>query len=75
MPKTILTPSMQRARNVSAVLKKALIDKGWTVSHLAKLLGMKQGNLSNIINHPMSVKFDTICRVATKLGITELNIK
>lgn len=75
MPKTILTPSMQRERNISAALKKALIDKQWTVSHLAELLGMKQGNLSKVLNHPMSVKFDTICRVATKLGVTELEIK
>lgn len=75
MPKTILTPSMQREIYISAALKKALIDKQWTVSHLAELLGMKQGNLSKVLNHPMSVKFDTICRVAGKLGITELNIK
>ena len=75
MPKTILTPSMQRERNISAALKKALIDKQWTVSHLAELLGMKQGNLSKVLNHPMSVKFDTICRVAIKLGVTELEIK
>lgn len=75
MPKTILTPSMQRERNISAALKKALIDKQWTVSHLAELLGMKQGNLSKVLNHPMSVKFDTICRVATKLGVTQLEIK
>lgn len=75
MPKTILTPSMQREQNISATFKKALIDKDWTVKHFARLLGMDAGNVSKIINHPMSVKFDTICRVAGKLGITELNIK
>lgn len=75
MPKMKLCPSMQREKNISATLKKALIDKGWTTSHLAELLGMNSGNLSRLINHPMSVKFDTICRVATKLGVTELNIK
>ena len=75
MPKTILTPSMQRERNISAALKKALIDKQWTATHLAELLGMERSSLSRVLNHPMSVKFDTICRVAIKLGVTELEIK
>lgn len=75
MPKTILTPSMQREKNVSAALKKALIDKEWTVKHLARLLGMDAGNVSKILNHPMSVKFDTICRVADKLGVATLDIR
>lgn len=75
MPRLKLTPSMQREFNVSAALKKGLIDKGWTNQHLAKLLNMDAGNVSKIINHPMSVRFDTICMVANKLGITSLDIK
>ena len=75
MPKTVLTPSMQRERNITAAFKKALVEKNWSMSHLAKLLGMNQGNLSRVINHPMSVRFDTICIVANKLGINCLEIK
>ena len=75
MPKVTLCPSMQRERNISGTLKKGLIDKGWTVQHLAELLGMEPSNLSRTINHPMSVKFDTICIIAIKLGITSLEIK
>lgn len=75
MPKTTLCPSMQREKNISDLLKKGLVDKGWSVKHLAKLLGTDAGNLSRVINHPMSVKLDTICKVAGKLGITELNIR
>lgn len=74
MPRITLSPSMQREQNISKALKKGLIDKGWTVSHFAKLLGMNQGNLSKIMNHPMSVKLDTICIIANKLGITSLEI-
>lgn len=75
MPRVRLCPSMQREKNISDILKKGLIDKGWSNKHLAKLLNMDAGNVSRILNHPMSVRLDTICRVAAKLGITELNIK
>lgn len=75
MPKMTLSPSMQREREVSATLKKALIDKGWTNQHLAQLLCMNAGNLSRIMNHPMSVRLDTIFIIAKKLGVTSLNIK
>lgn len=75
MPRVRLCPSMQRELNVSAALKKGIVDKGWTVSHLAELLRMDKGNLSRIINHPMSVKFETICKIADKLGIRQLDIK
>lgn len=75
MPKRILSPSMQREKDVSATLKKALIDKGWTNQHLARLLCMDAGNLSRIINHPMSVRLDTIFLIAKKLGVTSLIIK
>ena len=75
MPKMTLSPSMLREKEVSATFKKALIDKGWTNQHLAKLLCMDAGNLSRIINHPMSVRLDTIFIIAKKLGVTSLNIK
>ena len=75
MPKIKQCASIQREINVSAALKHALIDKGWSNAHLAELLGMNPGNLSRIINHPMTVKFETLCIIADKLGLKELPIK
>jgi transcriptional regulator with XRE-family HTH domain len=45
---------------------------GWSNQHFAELLGMNPGNLSKIINHPMSVKYETLCLIASKLGLKEL---
>lgn len=72
MPRLKLTESAQREKNVSDALKKAMIDKGWSNNHLATLMKMQPGNLSRIINHPISVKYETLCLIANKLGIKEL---
>ena len=72
MPKLKLNPSEQREKNISDVLRSGIIRMGWSNQHLADLLGMNQGNLSKIINHPMSVKYETLCIVASKLGLKEL---
>lgn len=75
MPKIALTTAQQRERNVSDALKCGMIRRGWNNQHLAELLKMNPGNLSRIINHPMSVRFETLCLIATKLGIAELPTK
>jgi plasmid maintenance system antidote protein VapI len=72
MPKLKLSPSAQREKNISDVLKKGMIEKGWSNQHLAILLNMCPGNLSKVINHPMTVKLETICLIADKLGVSEL---
>lgn len=72
MPKLKLSPSAQREKNISDVLRCGMIRMGWSNQHLADLLGMNPGNLSKIINHPMSVKYETLCIVASKLGLKEL---
>ena len=72
MPKLKPTPSMQREKNIRDALKGGMIDKGWSNQHLAKLLGIDPGNLSKIINHPLSVKLETVYIIADKLGITAL---
>ena len=72
MPKLKLSPSDQREKNISDVLRCGMIRMGWSNQQLADLLGMNPGNLSKIINHPMSVKYETLCIVASKLKIKEL---
>jgi hypothetical protein len=75
VPKLKLCTADQREKNVSDALKCGMIRKGWNNQHFAKLLRMDAGNLSKIINHPMSVKFETVCIIAEKLGIYELPTK
>lgn len=75
MPKIKLCTADQREKNVSDALKCGMIRMGWTNLHLAKILGMDAGNLSRIIKHPMSCKFETLCIIANKLNITELPTK
>lgn len=75
MPKLKLSPSAQREKNISDTLRCAMIRKGWSNQHFAELLGMNPGNLSKIINHPMSVKFETLCIIADKLKLSELPTK
>jgi plasmid maintenance system antidote protein VapI len=72
VPKLRLSTSLQREKNISDALKKGMIEKGWSNQHLAALLNMCPGNLSKIINHPMSVRLETVCLIADKLGVREL---
>lgn len=72
MPKLKLSPSAQREKNISDVLRCGMIRMGLSNQHFAELLGMDPGHLSKIINHPMSVRFETICIIASKLGVKEL---
>lgn len=75
MPKIKQTPLLARESNVSDVLKVGLMRKRWTVGHLAELLDMDAGNLSRIINHPLTVSLGTIMTIAHKLGIKEIPVK
>ncbi len=56
------------------VLKIGLINKGWTVAHLAEILNMDSANLSRMINHPAKVKSETLWNIARKLDIDSLPI-
>ncbi len=75
MPRLRLTPSQQREKNIRDTLKCGMIAKGWSNKHLAQLLGFDPGNLSKIINHPMSVRLETVCLIADKLGVDALPIR
>ncbi len=74
MPKIKLTTSQQREKNIRDALKGGMIEKGWSNQHLAELLNMCPGNLSKVINHPLSVRLETILAIAAKLGIKELKV-
>ena len=74
MPAIRKPERVQQEEQITKTLKKALIDKGWTVAHLAELCDVQSANLSRTINHPMSVRFETIVKIFKKLGINSIPI-
>lgn len=72
MPKVRKLGTSHKEEELTKLLKKGLIDKGWTVKHLAELCGKDADNMSTIINHPMRVRFETIMTIANKLGIESI---
>lgn len=65
---------VRQEEEISKILKKACIDKGWSNKHLAKLCKLDPGWLSKVMNHPMSVKLETVLMIAEKVGINSLPI-
>ena len=74
MPALKKTKEQQREISIKIALTSARIEKGWSVEHLAKLLGMKHQQISLIINHPLQRELQTLLRVSDKLGVNLLNI-
>lgn len=72
MPAVRKPQCVQQEEKIVKAIKHGLVEKGWSVQHLAKLCGMDAGNMSRTINHPMNVKFDTILKIFTKLGIDSI---
>lgn len=72
MPAVRKPTHVQREERIVIALKTGLLNKGWSVQHFADLCGMKAGNMSRTINHPMSVKLETILVIASKLGIDSI---
>jgi len=73
MPKLRKSPEDQREANLKKFFKKALLDREWSVKHLAELLGVDAANVSRTINHPMKCEIKTLLRVSDKLGVNLLN--
>ncbi len=72
MPAVKKPAHVQREERIVKTLKIGLINKGWTVQHLADLCGMNPGNMSRTLNNPMSVRLETILTIASKLGIENI---
>ncbi len=65
---------VRQEEEITKVFKKALIDKGWTVAHLAQIIKKESGNVSRIINNPSKVRLETILLIANKLDVDSLPI-
>ncbi len=65
---------VRQEEEITKIFKKALIDKGWTVAHLAELMKKDSSGVSRCINHPSKVSFETILTIANKLDIGSIPI-
>ena len=74
MPAVRKPAHIRQEEKIVRTFKIGLLNKGWSVQHLADLCGMKAGNMSRTLNHPMSVKLETILTIASKLGIDSIPI-
>ncbi len=72
MPAIKKFSEQQRKERIVKALKIGLVNKGWTVRHLAELCGMLPSNMSHLLNNPMKVKLETILIVAEKLEIDSI---
>ena len=72
MPKVRKLGTEQKGEQITKLFKKALIDKEWTVKHLAELCGKDKTEIGRVINHPMRVRLETILTIADKLDIDSL---
>lgn len=73
MPALRKRPEEMRAKAITNAFRAALNNKDWEQTDLARLTGKAQSEVSRIINHPLSVKFDTILLFADKLGVNLLS--
>lgn len=69
MPALRKSKDQIREIEIKKLFTAALIEKGWTQKHLAKLLGMEPGNVSRAINHPLKREFHFLLAIADKLGV------
>lgn len=69
MPKVRKSRAQQQSEVTKKAFKHALINKNWTVGHLAHLLGKNRSQLSKTINHPMNKQYGTILLIADKLDV------
>lgn len=69
MPALRKRPEQLRSEAITKAFRHALIEKGWTQAHLAKLLGVNPPCVCRIISSPMTKQLETVLKVADKLGV------
>ena len=62
-------PEQARSEAITRRLKIALLEKGWTQEHLAKLSGHDQRYISRLINEPLKRDLGDVLYVSDKLGV------
>lgn len=69
MPAIKKRPEQARSEAITRRLKIALLEKGWTQEHLAKLSGRDQRYISRLINEPLKRDLGDVLYVSDKLGV------
>jgi transcriptional regulator with XRE-family HTH domain len=69
MPALKKTRDEMREIKIKIAFTTARINKGWSIQHLAELLGMSSAQVSVIINQPLKRELRTLLRIADKLGV------
>lgn len=69
MPKTRKLGIDYKEEQITKLFKHALLNKGWTQTHLSELTRMDKEKINRIINHPMKRNFGDVFAVAEKLGV------
>lgn len=69
MPAIKKRPEQARSEAITRRLKIALLEKGWTQEHLAKLSGHDQRYISRLINEPLKRDLGDVLYVSDKLGV------
>jgi transcriptional regulator with XRE-family HTH domain len=69
MPALKKTRDEMREIKIKTAFTTARINKGWSIQHLAELLGMSSAQVSVIINQPLKRELRTLLRIADKLGV------
>ena len=64
----------QQSDKITKMFKIALIEKGWTQEHLAKICGKEKHLVNSIINDPEHRTFSNVLAVARALGINEIPV-
>lgn len=73
MPAIKKHPEQARSEAITRRLKIALLEKGWTQEHLAKLSGHDQRYISRLINEPLKRDLGDVLYVSDKLGVRLLS--
>ena len=73
MPAIKKLPEQERSEAITKRLKIALLEKGWTQEHLAKLTGHDQRYISRLMNEPLKRDLGDILYVSDKLGVRLLS--
>ena len=73
MPAIKKRPEQERSEAITKRLKIALLEKGWTQEHLAKLTGYDKAKISRIINKPLHYDLFILLYVSDKLGVRLLS--
>ena len=74
MPRVRKPACIEREEAITKMFKRELINKGWSMGHLAKVCGKNLSHVSRVVNNPMNTTVASLVLIADKLGVKEIPI-